>query len=81
MDGVFRLWASVIDDPDFFGLWATLHHTPFMGQGAAPQSIVSRWVERGTLNMDMAGPDTDHVVTAFADGSIGITELNVRINS
>ena len=71
-DGVFRIWATVVDEPDVLALWASVHHG---GPSKRVRPIWSRWVDANEVTGArlMAGEDLsplpkDLVITAFEDG-------------
>ncbi|GAA5906755.1 hypothetical protein JCM6882_003293 [Rhodosporidiobolus microsporus] len=72
IDGAFRIWGSMIDEPSFFSLWATLNvhstlpkHLPL---------VTLYWRTKGMKGRkEGTGGTEDQFVTVFSDGSVGLT--------
>lgn len=75
-DGIFRVWATMIDEPDFYALWASANHTPFAGKPSCPRPMASFWIDASSLPAG-SSTDVDRLLSIFADGSIGITTIEV----
>ena len=97
IDGQFRLWGCMIDEPDFFSLWITLNINP-SPTTSSPLStkrflpVSTAWVR--TLQMDQVtesgydasigrakGGTKDDFLTVLSDGSIHLTTVFVRPQS
>jgi hypothetical protein len=81
LDGRFRIWGSMIDEPSFFSLWATLdvslpaslpRHVPLTTLYWRTTPMAGRKEETGGME--------DAFVTVFADGSVGLTTVSVRFH-
>ena len=76
VDGVFRIWGCVIDEPDFFSLWTSLDvHT------ALPKQVplaTSYWRTKATEagKGTPRGGTEDEFVTVFIDGSVHLTTVS-----
>ncbi|GAA5953165.1 hypothetical protein JCM10213_003434 [Rhodosporidiobolus nylandii] len=73
--GAFHIWGSMIDEPSFFSLWATLD----VHSSAPKQLALSTLYWRTTPMEESEGPTAgtqDQFVTVFADGSVGLTTLS-----
>ncbi|GAA6036036.1 hypothetical protein JCM8097_006576 [Rhodosporidiobolus ruineniae] len=75
VDGVFRGWGSMIDEPSFFSLWSTLNvhstlpkHLPLTTLYWRTKAMEGR--KEGT------GGTEDEFVTVFADGSVALTSIS-----
>lgn len=79
MDGIFRIWGCMIDEPDFFSLWATLDV-----HASLPKHLPLATCFRATNDMwpSAEGEPTRHgkedeFVTVFSDGSVHLTTVSV----
>lgn len=81
LDGVFRIWGCMIDEPNFFSLWATLDvHTTL------PYHIPLATCFRRTRQLfpvkdgeERRKGTKDDFVTVFSDGSAWTTTVEVRV--
>lgn len=79
--GTYRIYSTLLDEPDFFVLSASIGH-PYR----KAQPVASFWLEashvEGTLAIS-ANPSVDQhdspdrVVILFADGALGVMEVSV----
>ncbi|BGO90977.1 hypothetical protein NBRC10512_002265 [Rhodotorula toruloides] len=76
IDGVFRVWGCVIDEPDFFSLWTSLdvHSTLPKQLPLATLYWRTRPMER-TQHPERGGTEDDFV-TVFSDGSVHLTTVS-----
>ncbi|GAA5977711.1 hypothetical protein JCM11641_001385 [Rhodosporidiobolus odoratus] len=72
LEGIFRIWGTMIDEPSFFSLWASLDvhstlpkHLPLATLYWKTKPMVER--KEGT------GGTEDHFVTLFGEGSVALT--------
>lgn len=79
VDGIFRIWGCMIDEPDFFSLWATLDV-----HASLPKHVPLATCFKATRDMWPAkeGEPTrrgtkDEFVTVFSDGSVHLTTVAV----
>ncbi|CEQ42660.1 SPOSA6832_04497 [Sporobolomyces salmonicolor] len=76
IDGVFRLWGCVIDEPDFFSLWTSLDVHAIL-----PKQLPLATMYWRTRKMDHTEDPArrgteDDFVTVFTDGSVHLTTVS-----
>ncbi|GJN89497.1 hypothetical protein Rhopal_002484-T1 [Rhodotorula paludigena] len=75
IDGVFRIWGCVIDEPNFFSLWTSLDV-----HASLPKQIplaTCYWRTRPMEGQDPArGGTEDDFVTVFSDGSVHLSTVS-----
>ncbi|GAA5871377.1 hypothetical protein JCM8547_002650 [Rhodosporidiobolus lusitaniae] len=77
VDGAFRIWGSMIDEPSFFSLWATLD---VHASSSLPKHLPVTTLYWRTTKMDGrlegTGGTKDEFVTVYADGGVGLTTVS-----
>ncbi|GAA5986299.1 hypothetical protein JCM10908_003694 [Rhodotorula pacifica] len=79
MDGVYRIWGCVIDEPDFFSLWCSLDvHSTLPKQ--LPLATMY-WRTRpmagsGNASTTTTNGTADEFVTVFSDGAVHLTTVS-----
>lgn len=78
VDGIFRIWGCVIDEPDFFSLWCSLDvHSTLPRQ--LPLATLY-WRTREMVHRkgkSASGGTADEFVTVFSDGAVHLTTVSV----
>ncbi|KAM0789088.1 hypothetical protein ACM66B_003147 [Microbotryomycetes sp. NB124-2] len=78
-DGVFRIWGCMIDEPDFFSLWATLDLHD-LWPTAVP--VLTSWIDstlsnsRDEQERRATSGNTDKFITFLSDGSAYETRVH-----
>ncbi|KAM0746323.1 hypothetical protein T439DRAFT_329776 [Meredithblackwellia eburnea MCA 4105] len=79
MDGVFRIWGCMIDEPDFFSLWATLDvhsslpsHVPLT---TCFRQTRDQWPAETEGGSPARKGSKDDFVTVFSDGTVWSTTV------
>lgn len=75
MDGSFRLWGCMIDEPDFFSLWATLDVRSTLSGCLPVSTSFVRTLQMWEFQDRMGTKDT--FATIFSDGSVHETVVTV----
>lgn len=74
---MFRIWGCMIDEPDFFSLWATLDV-----HASLPRHVPLATCFRGTRDMwpeeEGRRGTEDEFFTVCGDGSVHLTTVSVR---
>ncbi|GAA5841848.1 hypothetical protein JCM11251_005402 [Rhodosporidiobolus azoricus] len=75
IDGAFRIWGSMIDEPSFFSLWATLNVHSTLPKHLPLTTLYWRTNEMDGRKEGTGGTE-DQFVTVFSDGSVGLTTVS-----
>ncbi|GAA5892396.1 hypothetical protein JCM5296_003587 [Sporobolomyces johnsonii] len=76
IDGVFRLWGCVIDEPDFFSLWTSLDVHAILPKQLPLATMYWRTREMANAEDPARRGTEDDFVTVFTDGSVHLTTVS-----
>ncbi|GAA6056051.1 hypothetical protein JCM3770_007000 [Rhodotorula araucariae] len=76
VDGVFRIWGCVIDEPDFFSLWTSLDIHASLSKQVPLATCYWRTREMEGGKGTARGGTEDEFVTVFLDGSVHLTTVS-----
>ncbi|KPV72243.1 uncharacterized protein RHOBADRAFT_56056 [Rhodotorula graminis WP1] len=76
VDGVFRIWGCVIDEPDFFSLWTSLDVHTALPKQVPLATCYWRTKETEAGKGTPRGGTEDEFVTVFIDGSVHLTTVS-----
>ncbi|BGP39389.1 regulator of (H+)-ATPase in vacuolar membrane [Rhodotorula kratochvilovae] len=76
VDGVFRIWGCVIDEPDFFSLWTSLDIHSSLPKQVPLATCYWRTREMEGGKGTPRGGTEDEFVTVFLDGSVHLTTVS-----
>ena len=77
MDGVFRIWGCVIDEPDFFSLWCALDVHSTLPKQLPLATLYWRTRPMNGTGTAISSGTADEFVTVFSDGAVHLTTVSV----
>ena len=77
MDGVFRIWGCVIDEPDFFSLWCALDVHSTLPKQLPLATLYWRTRRMTGTGTAISSGTADEFVTVFSDGAVHLTTVSV----
>lgn len=77
MDGVFRIWGCVIDEPDFFSLWCALDVHSTLPKQLPLATLYWRTRPMTGTGTALSSGTKDEFVTVFSDGAVHLTTVEV----
>ncbi|GAA6017280.1 hypothetical protein JCM10207_003677 [Rhodosporidiobolus poonsookiae] len=75
VDGTFRIWGCMLDEPSFFSLWAALNVHSALPKHVPLATLYWR-TKPMTGRKEGTGGTEDQFVTVFADGSVELTTVS-----
>ncbi|GAA5955789.1 hypothetical protein JCM8115_006854 [Rhodotorula mucilaginosa] len=75
MDGVFRIWGCVIDEPDFFSLWCALDVHSTLPKQLPLATLYWRTRPMTGTGTALSSGTKDEFVTVFSDGAVHLTTV------
>ncbi|KWU47634.1 hypothetical protein RHOSPDRAFT_31069 [Rhodotorula sp. JG-1b] len=76
MDGVFRIWGCVIDEPDFFSLWCALDVHSTLPKQLPLATLYWRTRRMTGTGTAISSGTADEFVTVFSDGAVHLTTVS-----
>ncbi|BGP55007.1 regulator of (H+)-ATPase in vacuolar membrane [Rhodotorula sphaerocarpa] len=76
IDGIFRIWGCVIDEPDFFSLWCSLDVHATLPKHLPLATLYWRTQDMPHAAGGMRLGTADDFVTVFSDGSVHLTTVS-----